>query len=220
VSGDIRSSRYIRNVPFTAAVGENSVHMKSPDGGQQRKTERQQWDELVAELDLELITYKPVRYQMGKILYKMKVHLKKHGLDKGRKGRWQSILRERELAETTAKEWVVKYQKAEGIPLAKCFYPEEMKRAKRTRNLHKYGQKKTAVSVALAEKCARVEAAEDNNPDYVDNSDSKRGAVECIFVLTQAEKFAFMEAVKQLSELRATQVMYQAVIAAANGGKA
>jgi hypothetical protein len=59
-------------------------------------TEREQWDGLVTELDTELLLYGPVRYQLGKILYQMKIHLHKHGLDRGRKGRWESILRERQ----------------------------------------------------------------------------------------------------------------------------
>jgi hypothetical protein len=46
-------------------------------------TEREQWDGLVTELDAELLLYGPVRYQLGKILYQMKIHLHKHGLDRG-----------------------------------------------------------------------------------------------------------------------------------------
>jgi hypothetical protein len=86
-------------------------------------TERQQWDNLVTELDKELIVYGPVRHELGRILYNIKVRLRKHGLDKGRRGRWESILAERRIEKSTARDWVVKYQQAEGIPLDKCFFP-------------------------------------------------------------------------------------------------
>lgn len=113
-------------------------------------TERQAWDSLVAEFDAEYLIYEPIGQRMGKTLYKMKVHLRKHGLDKGRNGRWASLLRERRIEESTARDWVVKYQKADGIPPDKWFYPSEMKRTKTTRKTHKYGKKNAAVPASLA----------------------------------------------------------------------
>ena len=174
--------------------------------------ERQQWDNLVTELDAELIVYGPVRHQLGKILYKIKVHLHAHGLDKGRHGRWESILRERHIEKSTAREWVVKYQQAEGIAPARCFFPQEMTRIKKTRNSHKYGEKNRAVPAPLAA-LARIECADDKDPSNRDKNG--RMAVECIFVLTLGEKLEFMESVKKLRPLRATQIMCASVIKAA-----
>src|SRR6266478_3559247 len=100
-------------------------------------TERQQWDKLVAELDLELNFNNQSNQQMGAVLYRIKVHLKAHGLDKVRTGRWESILRERKIATNTARDWVVKYQQTENIPWHKCFFEKEMVRATKNRNPHK-----------------------------------------------------------------------------------
>jgi hypothetical protein len=123
-------------------------------------TERQQWDNLVTELDKELIVYGPIRYELGRILYNMKVHLKKHGLDKSRTGRWESLLRERKIEKSTARDWVVKYQQAEGISLEKCFFPAETKRLKKTRKSHKYRENNRA-GTALMESDARIDVAPD-----------------------------------------------------------
>lgn len=186
------------------------------DNGQQPKTERQQWDNLVAELDLELNFNRESRYKLGRILYNIKLHLKKHGLDQVRTGRWEHILRERKIAKPTARDWVVKYQQAENIPLDKCFFPKETVRVKKTRNTHKYGKNNRAVPVLIGRK-AKVVAASEVDSKKADKSDDKRTAVECVFVLTYGERLAFMDAVRSLSELRATQVMYRAVVAAAKG---
>jgi hypothetical protein len=178
-------------------------------------TEREQWDKLVAELDLEINFNNQSNHQMGAVLYRIKVHLKAHGLDKVRTGRWESILRERKIATSTARDWVVKYQQAENIQSDKCFFEKEMVRATKNRNTHKYRQNNTAVP-ALFDSGARVVAASEVDPEKADKSDDKRTAVECVFVLTYSERLAFMDAVRKLSELSATQVMYRAVIAAAN----
>src|SRR6266702_4781435 len=119
--------------------------MGTPQDENEQPTERQQWDALVTELDKELIIYGPVRHELGRILYKIKFYLQKHGLDKGRNGRWEAILRERHIEKSTARDWVVKYQQAESIPLDKCFFPAETKRVKMTRNSQKYGENKGAV---------------------------------------------------------------------------
>ena len=154
------------------------------------------------------------RHRLGKILYEMKVHLRKHGLDKRRTGRWESILRERKIEKSTARDWVVKYQQAEGIPLEKCFFRPEMQRVKKTRNSHKYRENNRAVP-ALLDARARIEAADDKDTDNRDKNG--RLAVECIFVLTLGEKLAFMEGVRRLGPQRATQVMYQAVLSETSG---
>jgi hypothetical protein len=183
------------------------------DDNGQPKTERQEWDALVTAFDAEYLIYKPVGQRMGKILYQMKVHLRKHRLDKGRRGRWKAFLDERHIPESTAKDWVVNYQKAEAIRLERCFFPSETKRTKVTRKTHNYGKKNTAVSAALA----KVAAADEVDPKKADDSDDHRTAVECVFVLTQAERWQFMEAVRKLGELGATQVMYRAIVVEAFG---
>ncbi len=78
------------------------------------------------------------------------------------------------------------------------------------------GRKRNAsVSASDEGPRARVEFAEDNNPDYLDKSASRRGAIECIFVLTKVAAGAFMSAVKKLGPARATEVMFRAVVDAA-----
>jgi hypothetical protein len=190
-----------------------------PDDGKQQPTERQQWDNLLTELDLELNFHRESGHQLGRALYSLKLHLQKHGLDKVRTGRWERMLDERKIAKGTARDWVVKYQQAENIPLDKCFFDKEMTRVKKTRNTHKYGQNNRAVPALFATRGdtrAKVVAASEVDPDKADKSDDERTAVECVFVLTYIERLAFMDAVRKLSELRATQVMYRAVLAAAN----
>lgn len=173
-----------------------------------QQNERQGWDALITELDKELLIYGPVRHNLGRIFYNIRLHLRKHGLDKSHTGRWEAILRERQIEKSTARDWVVKYQQAEGIPLDKCFFPKETLRLKKTRKSHRYRENNRA-GTALIESDARIDAASD---DKSDESPQGRLAVECIFVLTRGEKLRFMEAVKNLGPLRATQLMYQAVV--------
>jgi len=172
------------------------------------ETERQQWDALVTELDKELLIFGPVRHELGRILYNIKVHLKKHGLDKARTGKWEAMLRERQIEKSTARDWVVKYQQAEGIPLDKCFFPKETLRAKKTRKSHRYRGNNRA-GTALIESDARIDVAPDEKKD---KSPQGRMPVECVFVLTFDEKLRFVEAVKNLGPLRATQLMYKALV--------
>src|SRR5258708_7116708 len=113
--------------------------------------ERQQWDKLVNELATEMKMMKLIRHQAGRILYDMKVHLQEHGLDKGRGGRWETVLRELEIEKSTARDWVVKYQFAENLPPDKCFFLPEVRRVRRTRYSHKYGENKGAVPAPLVE---------------------------------------------------------------------
>jgi hypothetical protein len=185
-------------------MAASSTQLKQP------LTERQEWDNLVAEFDTEWIQYQPLGQRMGKILHRMKVHLRKHGLDRGRNGRWAKLLRERRIEESTARDWVVKYQQAEGISLDKCFFPKEMVRVKKTRKTHKYGKNNSAVPVVLRQ--AKVVAASEVDPDKADGSDEHRTAVECVFVLTYNERLVFMKAVRKLGNLGATQVIYRAVV--------
>jgi hypothetical protein len=113
---------------------------------------------------------------------------------------------------------VVLYQKENGIPLKKCFYPSEMTRVKKPRKSHKNGQKNTAVSAALASD-ARIEFADDKiepkNPKKRKRDKNGRLVCECFFVVTAAEKLDLVAAIAKLSEARATQLMCASVIDAA-----
>lgn len=80
---------------------------------------------------------------------------------------------------------------------------------KKIQDSHKHSKRNTANSASLA-KLARVECADDKDPDNRDKN--SRLAVECIFVLTLGEKLDFMKAVEKLGPLRSTQVMFEAVI--------
>lgn len=161
------------------------------------RTEQQQWDNLVAELDYELLLFGPIRHEMGRIFYQMKVHLKKHGLDKGRAGRWKSMLAERGIAVSTANDWVRQYEEKAGIPASERFFtpPKSPKDRK----------KKSADSALLPESDTSIQPSEE--PDK-----EGREAVEAVFVLTYAEKLAFINAVKKIGSTRATQLMYRAVV--------
>jgi len=173
-----------------------------------QRTEHQRWDQLVTEFDEEWLIFGQSRHVLGGILYRMKVHLRNHGLDKVRTGRWEPFLRERGIEKSTARDWVVKYQQAEGIPLDKCFFQSETKRLQKTRKSHKYRENNSA-GTALLESDARIDVAPD---DKRDESPQGRLAVECIFVLTFEEKLRFVDAVKRLGPLRATQLIYRAVV--------
>jgi hypothetical protein len=80
---------------------------------------------------------------------------------------------------------------------------------KKIQDSHKHSKKNTADSAPLA-KLARVECADDKDPDKRDKNG--RLAVECIFVITDGEKLEFMKGVEKLGPMRATQVMCAAVI--------
>ena len=193
---------------ITSVTSSWSPQMSETAGMDSQPTERQQWDALVTELDKELLIFGPIRHELGRILYSIKAHLRKHGLDKSRIGRWEAMLRERKLEKSTARDWVVKYQQAEGIPLEQCFFPRETLRVKKTRKSHRYRENNRA-GTALIESDARIDVAPDEKKD---DSPKGRLAVECIFVLTYEEKLRFVEAVRSLGPLRATQLMYKAVV--------
>jgi hypothetical protein len=80
---------------------------------------------------------------------------------------------------------------------------------KKIQDSHKHSKKNTAISAPLA-KLARVECADDKDPDKRDKNG--RLAVECIFVITYGEKLELMKAVEKLGPMRATQVMFEAAI--------
>ena len=63
----------------------------------------------------------------------------------------------------------------------------------------------------------RLAAALDQPADDedADKSVDRRIGVECVFVLTMAEKHKFMDAVRVIGPIQATKEMYKAVVAAA-----
>lgn len=179
------------------------------------RTERQIWDDLVTELDYELLVHARVRQALGRILYNIKVHLRDHGLDKVRTGRWEALLRERKIEKSTARDWIVEYEIKECIPPHKCFFPNEVARVvKKKEKSHKNRQNNSAGTALLDQaEHAKIECADDRDPDNRDKNG--RLAVECVFILTAAEKLEFMKAVGKLGTGVATRIMFEAVVKAA-----
>ncbi len=180
----------------------------------------QKWAYLETELDREMKVLKPSRLKIGHILYEMKLWLKKYGLNRGRKGRWKSVCDRHKLDRKTAENWIRLYQEEEGVPSLKWVVAPAKKSQ---RNSKKNTVKPTALSGTAAVEVPdlakspdpRVVAADDDDADK--KGPDGRLAVGCIFVLTLVEKHKFMDSVKQLGELRATQLMYSAVTSAARG---
>ena len=170
---------------------------------EQRKLADQKWAQLEAQLDKEMQILGPSRDEVGRILYEMKLLLKKFGLNKGRRGRWQAVLRKHEIDRKTAENWIRMYQEKAGIPAHKLVVAAG-------RKSQQNGQKNTVNPTALGPD-PWIEAAKE---DEQDRSPEGRLAIECCFVLTLDEKRRFMDAVEKLGELRATQLMYQAVVSA------
>ena len=186
----------------------------------EQNNERQLWDVLVVEFDFEYDNHRRIRHELGRTLYNIKVHLQKHGLDKERTGRWSTLLKDRKIPESTAKGWVVEYQIKEGLPEDKCFFPNETKRITKAKISQQNRKKNPAEVVVLpdeVESKAAVEFADDRDEDNRDKNG--RMVVECKFVLTYEEKLAFLEAMNQLTPLRATQLMYEAVVRAIPKGE-
>lgn len=206
---------YPRNARLAAALCDYGG-MSAPV-----KTERQLWDELVTEFDVEYLSHKHIVHQLGRALYNMKVHLHKYGLDKPRTGRWHNFITERKgMSESTAKGWVVAYQIKECIPKDKCFFPNETKRITTKRISQQNRKNNPAESVVLPEEVeseAAIEFADDQDEGNRDKNN--RMVVECRFVLTYQEKLQFLDAMNQLTPLRATQLMYEAVVRAVHKGE-
>lgn len=197
------------------------------DGGLPPKTERQIWDDLVTELDYERFIFERSTHRLGEILYRLKCHLRDYGLDQVRTGRWQSLLRERQIEKNTARDWIVAYQIKECVPRNKCFFPKEMERivAKKAAAHQKKSQQNrennSTGTVPFDQnelaKLARVEFADDRDANNRDING--RTVVECCFVLTQDEKLDFLKALNTMSELEATRLMFEAVVKAMPKGE-
>jgi hypothetical protein len=151
----------------------------------------------------------------------MKSWLQKYGLNRGRRGRWQSVLRKNEIDRKTAENYIRLYQEEAGIPPhkyvvapAKKSLQNSQKNTVRTTALDSVARDENSVE-SDEKTVARVTAADDGDADK--KGPEGRLPVGCIFVLTLGEKRKFMESVKQLGELRATQLMYSAVVSATGG---
>lgn len=164
---------------------------------EQKAAAEQQWAELETALEREMLIV-PSQREVGRILYHMKRCLKQWGLNKGRRGLWESVLRKHGIPRSTASDWIKLYQAHAQIPkdelvLAPVKKPQQN------------GQKNTPGSVALPESCsAEIVGADDKNDEEEkpDNSPEGRMPVECVFCLTTEEKHRFMAAVKNLGSLR------------------
>jgi hypothetical protein len=179
---------------------------------EQQAAADQLWADLEAQLDQEWPLHQESRLQTARILYEMKRWLKQWGHNKGRKGLWMSVLRKHKIPISTANDYVRLWQEHKDIPpedcvLARLRIPQENEQ----NNLPESG---TLASPSVS---AKIEAADDEDAD---KSLDRRIGVECVFVLTMAEKHKFMDAVKALGPLQATKEMYKAVIAAEGQGKA
>jgi hypothetical protein len=171
--------------------------------GDRLKKAEEKWQQLIAALDAQLQPFKRNRYAMGRILYEIKVLLKKQCWDKGRNGRWKPLLDEKKLSVSTANDLVRDYEKMENLPAHKRFFAQ-----RKPAKSHNNRKKKSAVSAPLA----KIVAASEVDPKKADDSDDHRTAVECVFVLTSCERKAFMRAVRKMGELRATEVIFRAVV--------
>lgn len=174
--------------------------------------QEQEWDVLVARLAKEMKVFEPSRREVGHILYDMKVWLIKHGLNKGRSGKWQAVInRHFHKDRKTAENYIRIYQAEAGLSPAK-YVVAPLKKSQQNR------QKNPVKNTGLREEddpdagASIVVADEDKKDKSEDAGGPGRMAVECIFVLTLEEKRNFMAAVKRLGSLRSTQIMYKAVM--------
>ena len=114
------------------------------------------------------------------------------------------MLRKHKIDRKTAENWIRLYQEKAETPAHKMVVAAGPKPRQN-------GKKNTVKRTAL-DSDAWIEAAPEKKKDV---SQEGRLPIECVFVLTSVEKQNFMDSVKQLGPLRATQVMYSAVVAAA-----
>ena len=174
---------------------------------EERQQAEQQWANLVAQFAQEWPIHSQSRLVAGSLLYKMKRWLMEWGQNKGCKGRWRELLRQYDIAESTAFDLMQVWQEHAEIPDAKLAVARKKPQQNGKNNLPDSG------TLARVSTCkASVEAADDESADY---SDDHRIGVECVFCLTMIEKIEFMRAVKALGPVAATQEMYKAVLAAA-----
>ena len=173
-----------------------------------------QWDELLPQLDEEMKIQGASELECGHLLYDVKRWIKQWGYGKGRKGRWKFICDRYGKDRHTLENWIWEWQKYADIPVedwvvdhSKSDQSKTAKQQGESENSQQDCEKNT-VEITGIEKPKVTFAADDDH----DKSHERRSAVECIFVLTMAEKIAFMEAMEALTPLKATQTMYKAVL--------
>jgi hypothetical protein len=161
-------------------------------------------------LDEEMHVLDPARVAVGRVLYQMKVILKKWGLSKGRRGRWDALLRKHKLKRSTVREWVCLYQEECEVPPKEwVFQPDK------PRNSQQNGENNTpdfGVLTPQSQCETDIDVAPEDGKHTVDHSPDERMAVECVFCLTKEEKRRFMEAVTRLGSPEATQRIYRALV--------
>jgi hypothetical protein len=184
---------------------ENQMAPKKKKPNRIPSQAEQDWAQLEAALDREMQILGPSRVEAGRILYLMKRWLQKWGLNRqGRGGRWQKVCNKHEIDRKTAENWIRLYQRKAGIPAGRYAVAPSPAPRKSQQDGEKNPVKVTGKDDVEAE---IVVSAYKTAPDR-----EGRIAVECVFVLTMAEKVKFMDAVKTHGELRATQLMYLAVV--------
>lgn len=187
-------------------------HKKPKISPEQRVAAEQRWAKLEEELNQEMMILGQSRLQAGRILYEMKRLLKQWGFLNGRRGRWKAVCDRHEIDRRSAENWIWKWQQYNDIPEDEWVVHHKNSRNSDTDT--EITQEDCENNTVKVTGLARADIIAPNDDDH-DKSNEKRSAIECIFVLTMAEKIAFMDAVKALSPLRATQEMYKAVINAA-----
>jgi hypothetical protein len=198
---------YSRGLPFNYDLTMPKKTKRKTSAEEQSKAE-QRWADLVAQFDRGWPIHSESRLVSGQILYEMKRWLKQWGLNKGRRGRWDAFLRDRKVPLSTANDYVRLWQEHNDMPPEDCVLARKKAQQKWENNSAGSAGLTTSGRTLIA----KIEAADD---EAADKSGDRRIGVECVFVLTMAEKILFMDAVKALTPLRATQEMYKAVIAAA-----
>jgi transposase-like protein len=167
------------------------------------------WAQLEAQLDREMPILHESRLQVGRILYHMKRWLKQWGLNKGRRGRWDATCQKHGIDRKSAENWIRLYQEQASIPAEERVVQPTKPRAEKSQQDSENNPVRVTGLVQPS-----VTPAEEEDHDY---STDQRLGIECIFVLTMNEKRKFMAAVQALGPLIATQEMYKAVIAKAEG---
>ena len=186
--------------------------MKPKPSAEEKADAEQQWANLIAQFKKEWPRHLESRLKSARLLYEIKRWLKEWGQNKGCKGRWMDVLRSFNPAIpiSTANDYVCLWQEHTDMP------PEDCVLARRkTKKTQQHWENNLPDSGKLAAGSHRptIKAAREKNHD---RSSEQRLGVECVFVLTMAEKERFMDAVKALGPLIATQEMYRAVIAKAS----
>lgn len=170
----------------------------------------QQWAELEAALDREMLILAPSRIEAGRILYEMKRLLKRFGLNKGRRGRWQAVCDKHKIDRKSGENWIRLYQDYADIPADRMVVAPVKKPQQN-------GQKNTVEHTALLQVDGCKPDVDTADEENADKSPEGRMAVECVFCLTLDQKRLFMNAVQKLGPLRATQLMYQSVVSEGAG---